>query len=60
MTNSQLKAEIGKLKQAMDAQKRLTSELFRRVELLNRDVGTLTKAAIDVAGSPPPIEEARS
>ena len=59
MTNSQLKAEIGKLKQALDMQKRLTAEALRRIELLNGDVRTLTKAAIDAAGSPPPIKEDR-
>ena len=60
MTNSQLKAEIGKLKQALDAQKRLTAELFHRVELLKGDVRTLTKAAIGAAGSPPPLVEEQS
>lgn len=47
MTNSQLKAEIGKLKQSLDTQKQLTAELFRRIELLSGDVQTLTKAAIE-------------
>ena len=49
MTNSQLKAEIGKLKQALESQKRLTSELFHRVDLLRSDVRELTRAAIDAA-----------
>ena len=47
MTPSQMKAEIGKLQQLMDAQARINAELVRRIELLNDDVRTLTKAVID-------------
>jgi len=47
MTDGQMKAEIGKLKNRLDAQEQLTRELFRRVEMLTEDVRTLTTAIVN-------------
>ena len=47
MTDGQMKAEIGKLKNRLDTQENLTRELFRRVEMLTEDVRTLTKAIVN-------------
>ena len=46
MTDGQIKAEIGKLKNRLDAQEQLNRELFRRVDMLTEDVRTLTTALI--------------
>ncbi len=49
MTDRQMKAEIGKLKNRLDTQENLTRELFRRVEMLTEDVRTLTTAIVKQA-----------
>lgn len=46
MTDRQMKAEIGKLKNRLDTQENLTRELFRRVEMLTEDVRILTATVI--------------
>lgn len=46
MTDGQIKAEIGKLKNRLNTQEQLTQELFRRVEMLREDVRILTAAVI--------------
>lgn len=46
MTDGQIKAEIGKLKNRLNTQEELNKELFRRVEMLREDVGKLTAALI--------------
>lgn len=46
MTDGQIKAEIGKLKNRLDAQEQLNQELFRRVDMLTEDVRILTAAVI--------------
>ena len=49
MTDGQMKAEIGKLKNKLDTQEQLNRELFRRVEMLTEDVRTLTTAIVKQA-----------
>ena len=46
MTDGQIKAEIGKLKNRLNRQQEINNELFRRVEMLREDVGKLTTAII--------------
>jgi len=46
MTEGQMKAEIGKIKNRLDAQEQLNRELLRRIEMLTEDVRTLTTAFI--------------
>lgn len=46
MTDGQIKAEIGKLKNRLNTQEEINKELFRRVEMLTEDVRTLTAAVI--------------
>ena len=49
MTDRQMKAEIGKLKNRLDAQRLVNRELLRRVEMLTEDVRTLTTAIVKQA-----------
>lgn len=46
MTDGQIKAEIGKLKNRLNTQEELNRELLRRVEMLREDVRILTAAVI--------------
>ena len=46
MKEGQIKAEIGKLKNRLDAQEQLNRELLRRIDMLTEDVRTLTTALI--------------
>jgi hypothetical protein len=46
MTEGQMKAEIGKIKNRLYAQKLVNREILRRVEMLTEDVKTLTTASI--------------
>ena len=46
MTDGQIKAEIGKLKNKLNTQEELNRELFRRVEMLTEDVRILTATVI--------------
>ena len=46
MTEGQIKAEIGKLKNKLNTQEELNRELFRRVEMLTEDVRILTATVI--------------
>lgn len=46
MTDGQIKAELGKLKNRLNTQEQLNRELLRRIEMLTEDVRTLTTAVI--------------
>jgi hypothetical protein len=47
MTEGQMKAEIGKIKNRLYAQKLVNREILRRVDMLTEDVKTLTTALIE-------------
>jgi len=47
MTEGQMKAELGKMKNRLYAQKLVNREILRRVEMLTEDVKTLTEALIE-------------